>query len=411
VNALLVEASNTNAVWESRKLSEVASIVNGGTPKSKVAEFWNGSHQWLTPADMGKMEEREIGATPRTITDQGLARSSARLVPPKSVILSTRAPIGHLAINSVPMAFNQGCRGLVPGEKLDHVFLYYFLQANRDLLNNLGTGKTFKELSATNLKSVEIPLPPLEEQKRIVAVLDQAFATLDRARANAEANLADAEELFERIQSRLMFQLSIEAPTAKMKELVSFLNGDRGKNYPNKSEYVTTGISWINTGHILPDGTLSDEKMNFITETKFEQLGGGKTKAGDLVFCLRGATIGKTALVGHHVPGAVASSLMIIRPGPRVMDKFVYYFLTSELGRNEIARFIGGAAQPNLAGKSVGQFDVPVVAIERQRELVAKLDNARMSCFKMSKEMKAKIADLDDLRQSILQKAFAGELA
>ena len=156
-------------------LSDVATVVNGGTPKSKVAEYWGGDVQWLTPKDMGQMEGREISETPRTITQAGLKGSSARLVPSGSVILSTRAPIGHLAMNTVPMAFNQGCRGIVPSDKLDPVYLYHFLNMSRDLLNELGSGTTFKELSATNLKSVKVPLPPLEEQQRIVAVLDEAF--------------------------------------------------------------------------------------------------------------------------------------------------------------------------------------------------------------------------------------------
>src|SRR5690606_20580533 len=139
---------------------------------------------------MGKMRGREIASTPRTITQAGLGNSSARLVPKNSIILSTRAPIGHLAINSQPMAFNQGCRGIVPGDRLDHHFLYYFLLASRSELDGLGTGATFKELSAGALRSFRVPLPPLDEQKRIVLVLDQAFAALDRARTNAEANLA-----------------------------------------------------------------------------------------------------------------------------------------------------------------------------------------------------------------------------
>ncbi|MGH8128559.1 MAG: restriction endonuclease subunit S, partial [Gammaproteobacteria bacterium] len=185
MNSQLAQRTNTIRSWKKVALSDVARITNGGTPKSKVAKYWGGDVQWLTPKDMGQMDGREIDSTPRTISKEGLAKSSARLVPKHSVILSTRAPIGHLAINQVPMAFNQGCRGIVPDVKLDHIYLYYFLEANRRLLNDLGSGTTFKELSATNLKSIFIPLAPLDEQKRIVAVLDQAFAALDRARVHA----------------------------------------------------------------------------------------------------------------------------------------------------------------------------------------------------------------------------------
>ena len=201
------------AGWSLDALGDVASVINGGTPKSNVDEYWGGSVQWLTPKDMGRMNQRTITRTPRTITETGLSKSSARLVPEGSVILSTRAPIGHLALNAVPMAFNQGCRGLVPGGGLLSIYLYYFLLSRRKELNDRGTGTTFKELSATNLKSLPIPIPPLEEQKRIVAILDEAFGGLDRARANAEANLASAEELFEAVKSGALKEAqSVGAP-------------------------------------------------------------------------------------------------------------------------------------------------------------------------------------------------------
>lgn len=100
---------------------------------------------------MGKLKNKNISSTSRTISQIGLSKSSAKVVPPKSVILSTRAPIGHLAINEVPMAFNQGCRGLTPTENLDVRYLFYFLKGSVRLLNDLGTGATFKELSPDSL--------------------------------------------------------------------------------------------------------------------------------------------------------------------------------------------------------------------------------------------------------------------
>ena len=181
--------------WEITTLGQVVRIVNGGTPKTKVAEYWGGSIQWLTPRDMGRMSGREIGQTPRMLTRAGLANSSARLVPQRSVILSTRAPIGHLAINTVPMAFNQGCRGLIPSEVLDHEFLFYVLYMNILVLQEMGTGTTFKELSTSKLKTLSINLPPIKEQRRIVAIVDEAFKGLGRARINVNTSLDDLNDL------------------------------------------------------------------------------------------------------------------------------------------------------------------------------------------------------------------------
>ncbi|MEY8120784.1 restriction endonuclease subunit S [Falsihalocynthiibacter sp. CO-5D18] len=204
--------------------------------------------------------------------------------------------------------------------------------------------------------------------------------------------------------------LSSKGEAVELKDVVSFHNGDRGKNYPNKSEYVVEGVPWLNTGQILPDGSLNATKMNFITREKFQSLGGGRVQQGDLVFCLRGATIGKTAFVAPHTEGAIASSLMIIRPSGKISDRYAFYFLTSDLGKEEIKRFIGGAAQPNLAGESVGRFRVSLPSRQIQDEIVEQLDQIKNACESLATCQAAKLQDLDDLRQSLLQKAFAGEL-
>lgn len=125
-----------------------------------------------------------------------------------------------------------------------------------------------------------------------------------------------------------------------------FINGDRGSNYPNKNEYVSQGIPWINTGHIEKNGTLTVTEMNFITEGKFNELRSGKIQKGDLVYCLRGATFGKTAFVIPYETGAIASSLMIIRPFITEMGGYIYNYLTSPFGRSQIYRFDNGSAQP-----------------------------------------------------------------
>ena len=205
--------------WPLQSLASVTQIISGGTPKSGVEEFWEGDVQWLTPADMGKMTGIYVSDTRRKITQLGLAKSSAKLFPTNSVILSTRAPIGHLAINTTPMATNQGCRGLIPNESVDTKYLYYFLYSNVELLNELGTGTTFKELSKSELEKVRLPTPKIEEQKRIVAILDQAFADIDKARAVAERNLKNARELFDSYLQQVFSQRDDSSPMIKISEL------------------------------------------------------------------------------------------------------------------------------------------------------------------------------------------------
>ena len=122
--------------WNIKSLNQACEIINGGTPKTKIKEYWDGNIAWITPADLGKLETIYVGSTSRTISELGLQKSSAKLFPSNSVILSTRAPIGHLAINKIQMSTNQGCRGIIPSQELETKYLYYFLKANVSKLND-----------------------------------------------------------------------------------------------------------------------------------------------------------------------------------------------------------------------------------------------------------------------------------
>lgn len=170
--------------WPTVALSDCARVVGGATPKSAVPEYWDGDILWATPKDLTYLDSKYISDTPRKITDLGLKKSAAEILPAGSVLFSSRAPIGHIAINNVPMATNQGFKSIVPGPDLDAVFLYWWLDAHRPQLQNLGNGATFKEVSKRVVEQVQIPLPPLDEQKRIAAILNEADA-LRRLRQRA----------------------------------------------------------------------------------------------------------------------------------------------------------------------------------------------------------------------------------
>ncbi len=146
---------------------------------------------------------------------------------------------------------------------------------------------------------------------------------------------------------------------AKLGELASFLNGDRGKNYPSQSDRVDFGVPFINTGHIEPTGRLSRERMDYITRERFEKLGAGKIRPGDIVYCLRGSTIGKTAR-NEFPEGAIASSLVIIRARDSRLQQFIYFYLASPIGQSLAKKFDNGSAQPNLSAKVISKYPIPL---------------------------------------------------
>lgn len=154
-------------------------IVNGGTPASGNETFWDGEIVWLTPDDLGQSVSYRIERGRRTITEEGLSNSSARLTPAGSVVVSTRAPIGHIAITATDSATNQGCRTLVPSPRIENTFAYYACVASRSVLESLGQGSTFMELTPASLGSLRLPVPPLDEQREIADFLDRETGRID----------------------------------------------------------------------------------------------------------------------------------------------------------------------------------------------------------------------------------------
>ena len=164
--------------WAWTTLGDVAELVLGGTPDTHDSKCWGGDIPWLTPGEMSDIKGKYVSDTRRKLTRTGLEKAS-RMFPSRSVILSTRAPIGYLFINTVPMCTNQGCKTIVPKCGVLAEYLYYNLLGRVPELQSLGTGTTFKELSSGKLASLPLSLPPLAEQRRIVAKVDEMFATID----------------------------------------------------------------------------------------------------------------------------------------------------------------------------------------------------------------------------------------
>jgi len=180
--------------WRWVRLGEVCEVYNGTTPTSE-AEYWNGGIVWITPTDLGKLKDIYISRSARTVTAIAVASFNLSLVPIGTVILSSRAPIGHLAIAGVQLCTNQGCKSFVPSDQIDSVFLYFALKRSVTDLQRLGSGATFAEVSKSQCANFRIPLPPLAEQRRIAGILREQMAAVERARAAAEAELEAIEAL------------------------------------------------------------------------------------------------------------------------------------------------------------------------------------------------------------------------
>lgn len=157
--------------WHEVSIGDVAEIVGGGTPSTKQAEYFGGDIPWLTPKDLSGPHERYVMRGDRNLTEQGLRHSSATLVPEGTVLLTTRAPVGYVALAAQPMSTNQGFRSLVVRDDYCPEFVYYWLSANTAELERHASGSTFKELSGSALKLIRMNAPSKEEQRRIASAL------------------------------------------------------------------------------------------------------------------------------------------------------------------------------------------------------------------------------------------------
>ena len=160
--------------WEWVRLCSLGQIIGGGTPSTEIKAYWDkGTISWITPADMGEHRTKYISFTQRKISELGLSQSSATLMPPNSIVLSSRAPIGYLGITKIPLCTNQGCKSVVPYLQESVEYLYYAIMMAIPNIKERASGTTFKEISGKGFGQTLIPLPPLCEQNRIADLLIQ----------------------------------------------------------------------------------------------------------------------------------------------------------------------------------------------------------------------------------------------
>lgn len=364
-----------------KTLGEVCEVMNGGTPKTGVPEYWDGSHLWITPAEMGKRVSPYVSDTRRKITDRGLRDSSARMLPRNSVILSSRAPIGHLVINTEPMATNQGCKGLIPGSQLEHEFLYFYLSSIVDLLNSLGTGATFKELSNDKLTKVTIPVPPLREQQRIVCLIDETFEGIATATGNADKNVHNARALFENHLQSVFSQRGAGWVRTTIGDQVMLQRGfDITKDEQNEGEVPVVSSGGIKSFH--------DKAM---------------VQAPGVVIGRKG-TLGRVFyLEADFWPH---DTTLWVKNFKGNNPRFVYFFLTGL----DVKRLDSGAANPALNRNQVHPIEVYWPPISRQQEIVATLDALARETRRLESIYQQKFAALAALKKSLLHEAFSGNL-
>ncbi|MDZ7320076.1 restriction endonuclease subunit S [Kosakonia sacchari] len=216
--------------------------------------------------------------------------------------------------------------------------------------------------------------PASELLKRIAA---------EKAELVKQGKIKKQKPLPEISEDEKPFELPEGWEWSSIQNLCLLENGDRSKNYPNKSTLTETGVPFVNAGHLL-NGKIDEKEMTFIKESHFETLRSGKFLPGDILFCLRGS-LGKSALV-ENISGAIASSLVIVRVYPLVNNKYVHFYFDSPVSYQFIKKYDNGTAQPNLAANDLARFLIPVPPIDEQIRILGKIDNLMSLCDKLEQQ-------------------------
>jgi type I restriction enzyme S subunit len=181
--------------WEVKKLGEVGEIVSGGTPSTKIPEYWGGKISWITPADLSGYQNKIIFHGKKSITETGLKNSSTRLIRKGSVLFSSRAPIGYVVVAGNELCTNQGFKSIVPNEFILSEYLFYYLKSSKQKAEKVASGTTFKEISLKAFSQLEIPIPPLPEQQKIVAILESKLTICDAIEETIKTSIKQGEAL------------------------------------------------------------------------------------------------------------------------------------------------------------------------------------------------------------------------
>lgn len=405
--------------WDVAPLKRSFKIVGGSTPKSEQEAYWDGEYIWVTPSDLSKLSSMGINDSQRKITSEGLASCGTTLVPSGSIVLSTRAPIGSLAIAETELCTNQGCKSLVPFAETQSQFYGYLLSVSTGELNIRGKGTTFLELSGDELGAFKVSVPPSAEQQTIATFLDRETGKID-------ALIAEQQRLVELLAEKRHAVISHAVtkglnPNAPMKDSgIEWLDevpvhwqvfrlgalfrevADEGQaDRPILSVSIHDGVS---------DRELDEEEMDRKV-TRSEDRGKYKSvEPGDLVYNMMRAWQGGFGTV--EVAGMVSPAYVVARPRYPFSTAFIEQQLRSPQAVEEMRRHSRGVTdfRLRLYWDEFKSISVVMAPCDEQNAIATFLDTETAKLDTLTAEASRAIALLQERRSTLISAAVTGKI-
>ncbi|WDL77853.1 restriction endonuclease subunit S [Helicobacter winghamensis] len=387
--------------WQEVRLGEVAEIISGGTPKTSIPEYWNGEIPWLTPKDLAGYNHIYISKGERFITKLGLKNSSATLMPKGTILLSSRAPIGYVAIAQNDICTNQGFKSLIVNPKQAcNLFVYYWIKDNVKYLQSLGTGTTFEEISKGVVQDITIPLPPLTIQQKIAEILSSFDDKIDL--------LHRQNKTLESLALTLFRHYFIDNPNRSEWEEVSLnslceITSSKRIFY---SEYVEYGIPFYRSKEIIEFSKGNNPQNElFIDENKYNDIANkfGVPQANDILLTSVG-TLGIPYLVPKDKKFYFKDgNLTWFKNFKNITSLFLFYWFKSPQGKEKLDSIAIGSTQQALTIAALKAVNIHLPHTDIIRILNEQLNGIQNKIENNTKQ----IQNLQAMRDMLLKAIFA----
>jgi type I restriction enzyme S subunit len=392
--------------WEIKKLGDVLTIERGGSPRP-IKKYLTDSSEginWIKISD-ATASNKYIYETKEKITREGLHKT--RMVHEGDFLLSNSMSFGRPYIMRTSGCIHDGWLVLKQeGEKVFEIeYLYYLLSSPYlfEQFDSLAAGSTVRNLNIRLVSSVEVPVPPLPEQQRIVSILDKCFSAIERSRNNAEQNLKNAKELFESYLQGVFEKKGNGWEEKKLGEVYDVRDGTH-----DSPKYHNQGYPLV-TSKNLKNHKLTFDNIKFISETDYLNINKrSKVDVGDVLFAMIG-TIGNPVVIEDE-PNYAIKNVALFKVGNNQNSYFLKYFLDSKQTIEKMMRDAKGTTQKFVGLGYLRSFPILVPPLKEQQTIVRQLDTLRIETQKLESIYQKKILLLEELKKSILQKAFSGEL-
>ncbi len=399
------------------KIEEIGTVVGGGTPSTKNDNYYGGNISWITPKDLSNYSNRYIYHGERNITEEGLNNSSAKLVPTDTILMTSRAPIGYLALAGKKVATNQGFKSIICNEEIvSPKYLYYLLQNKMDNIKSLGTGSTFSEISGKVVKNIEVSLPNLLNQKKVEKVLD----SIDEKIELNQKIIANLEELSQTLFKRWFVDFEFpdengnpykssggEMVDSELGEIPEFWKISKLEeiiDYSNKSIDVEKSfdkLDYIGLEHIPKNNKISINNWEDSSKIK-----GKKTlvSKGDILFGKLRPYFQKVGI--SPINGVVSTDILVIRPKKEVF----YYFLLIYISQNKFIQYTTntatGTRMPRTGSKQINTYKLILPPVSTLELFNTTLKNITINILQKNQEIRT----LEILRDTLLPKLMSGEI-